>query len=123
MPRILVVDDESNARIIAGKHVSDMGYAVGFASNGWEALLSLDKDHADLIILDGIMPGMDGFTFLKILRSDRRRKDIPVIMATSRDPAQVKPQMGEQQVAAMLYKADPEFLAKLAVAVELILPR
>jgi hypothetical protein len=44
-------------------------------------------------------------------------------MATSRDPAQVKRQMGEQQVAAMLHKTDPQFLAKLTVAVGRLLPQ
>jgi CheY-like chemotaxis protein len=123
MQRILIVDDDDGVRIIVAKHLTDLGYAIAFAANGWEALLSLEKDRADLIILDGMMPGMDGFTLLRILRSDRRRKDIPVIMVTSRDPAEVKSLMGEQQVTAMLHKADKDFLPKLAVAVGRILPR
>jgi len=51
--------------MIIGKHLNDLGYSVAFAGNGWEGLLSLDKELPGLVILDGAMPGMDGQTFSK----------------------------------------------------------
>ena len=57
-------------------------YAIR-AANGWEALIKLDQNDVDLVLLDLSMPGMDGATLLRILRNDKRRRDIPVVLVTA----------------------------------------
>jgi phosphoserine phosphatase RsbU/P len=104
MNRILVVDDDSIFRLIVGTRLNDLGYVVSFATNGWEGLLSLDKQRSDLVIMDMVMPGMDGPTFLRILRNDVRRKGIPVIIVSSRDIADVKDSIGDNAVSGIIAK-------------------
>jgi len=84
MARILVVDDESDFRMMLGKVLAMEGHQVLFAGNGWEALLVLDGDGVDLCIVDLMMPGMDGTTLLKILRDASRHKALPVIVVSGR---------------------------------------
>ena len=59
------------------------GHTVVVAANGWEALLALDEAPVDLVLLDQMIPGMDGPTFLSILRNDQRRRATPVILVTA----------------------------------------
>jgi len=78
---ILVVDDEPPiVRLVRAKLSSD-GYAVITASGGEAALRNLDDERPDLIVLDLMMPGMDGFETLRRVRQDSQ---IPVIMLTAR---------------------------------------
>jgi CheY-like chemotaxis protein len=57
------------------------------ASNGQQALRMLGEHHPDLLLLDLIMPGMDGFQLLAAKRDDSALRDIPVIVISARDPA------------------------------------
>jgi two-component system KDP operon response regulator KdpE len=78
---ILVVDDEPPiVRLVRAKLSAD-GYSVITASNGEEALCHLEEERPDLIVLDLMMPGMDGFETLRRVRQDSQ---IPVIMLTAR---------------------------------------
>jgi CheY-like chemotaxis protein len=83
MSMVLVVDDEADARMMVGKFLSLSGHKALFASNGWEALLTLDSTQVDLVILDLLMPGMDGLTFLRILRQSDRTFNVPVMVVTA----------------------------------------
>ncbi len=83
MAVVLVVDDDADHCELISKVLTRQGHHVPCALNGWEALLVLDSSHIDLIILDLMMPGMDGATFLGIMRNDKRRKHIPVIAVTA----------------------------------------
>jgi two-component system KDP operon response regulator KdpE len=79
--RILVIDDELTVvRLVQATLLAD-GYAVVTASCGEEALPLLDEERLDLVILDLMMPGMDGF---ETLRRIRQRSTTPVIMLTAR---------------------------------------
>jgi CheY-like chemotaxis protein len=80
---VLVVDDDADHCELISKVLTRQGHHVACALNGWEALLVLDSSNVDLIILDLMMPGMDGATFLGIMRNDKRRKHIPVIAVTA----------------------------------------
>lgn len=85
--KILIIDDEplvvkSVARILEGN-----GYKVFTALNGNDGVSCARKHQPDLIILDIMMPVMDGFSTLKMLRQDLKTKDIGVIMFTTRDQA------------------------------------
>ena len=81
---ILVVDDERHIVRLVEVNLERSGYEVIAAYNGQEAVASAQAERPDMIILDVMMPRMDGFEALKELRSDSRTKDIPVIMLTAK---------------------------------------
>ncbi len=81
--KILLVDDEdSNLRLFT-KWLIPLGYDVELASNGEEAVRKVRESKPDLIILDIMMPVMDGFEACKILKEDPKTKNIPIIMVTA----------------------------------------
>lgn len=81
--RILVVDDEADLREMLEKLLTSRGYRVVTAANGAEAMEIVSKDKPDLVVLDVLMPVMNGREVLKRLKGDPKFSDIPVIMLTS----------------------------------------
>ena len=86
--RILIAEDEEHIAKLVGFKLEREGYEVQWAENGEIALRCLDTYTPDLIILDVMMPVMDGFTVLKHLKEDERYREIPVIMLTARGQEQ-----------------------------------
>jgi DNA-binding response OmpR family regulator len=83
MPKnILVVDDKANVRQLLSDYLNGQGYRVTAVSNGREALYAARHAVPDVILLDLMMPEMDGYTFL---REYRRERATPVIIITARD--------------------------------------
>ena len=80
--RILVIDDDAGIRRITQMLVEGMGHRVEAASDGMEGLEKL-KLGVDLVLLDVVMPGIDGFDVCRRIRQDLHGKDVPVIMVTS----------------------------------------
>jgi len=80
--KVLIVDDEEDVLRVVGRRLSDAGYAVIQASNGKEAILLAKKQQPNLIILDIIMPEMDGGEAAQILKSDPLTKNIPILFLT-----------------------------------------
>jgi len=103
---ILVVDDDADHCELISKLLARRGYHVTCALNGWEALLALDGAHVDLIILDLMMPGMDGATFLGIMRNDKRRSRIPVIAVTALTEGPLAARIRALDVKHVFRKAD-----------------
>src|SRR6267142_3900193 len=62
--RILVVEDDDGTREAVVMHLKGAGFVVNEAEDGWEALMMLDRESFDLVVLDMVMPGMNGQTFL-----------------------------------------------------------
>ncbi|MFA5100606.1 MAG: type II/IV secretion system protein [Candidatus Omnitrophota bacterium] len=83
-PRLLIADDEEDILKILEKRLTDSGYAVTKAVNGKEAVELAVKDQPDLIITDAMMPVMDGFEAVKMLRARLQTAGIPIIMLTAR---------------------------------------
>lgn len=83
--RILVVDDEPAVRVLLQDILGQTYYLVDTASGGEEALRKIEIDPPDAVILDLVMPDLDGFTVLKKLRETELFQDIPVIVLTSKD--------------------------------------
>ena len=83
--RVLVVEDSRVARIVLCKFLQDHGYAVLEAGNGSTALSQLAVEKPDLVILDLILPDIDGYEVFQRMKDDERTAKIPVIILTSRD--------------------------------------
>ena len=77
---ILVVDDDDSIRSLLQQELSDAGYLIEQAANGKQALESVRKNRPDLIILDIMMPEMNGFDVAAILKNDPQTMDIPIIV-------------------------------------------
>ena len=83
-PKILVVEDDANAREIMGRSLQQYDWTIVLAANGQQALNYLERTVPDLIILDLMMPGMDGFEFVEILRQTPEWSYIPIIIVTAK---------------------------------------
>ena len=83
MSRILVVDDDVKACELLKRFLGAKGYEVIIATNGLEALTMVRENPPQLVILDIFMPKVDGFHFCRLLKYDKRFKDIPVIIVTA----------------------------------------
>jgi DNA-binding response OmpR family regulator len=79
---ILVVDDEEPIRKLLKQELGEAGYQVKEAANGQEALLQIRRSKPDLVILDVLMPTMNGFNVAAILKNDPQTMDLPIIMLT-----------------------------------------
>ena len=80
--RILVVEDDEDSREVLDIVLSHEGFLVVTAAGGEEALASVAQERPDLILLDGRMPGMDGYEVAAKLKGDPATQDIPIIMIT-----------------------------------------
>ena len=77
---ILIVDDDDSIRSLLDQELGDAGYMIEQATNGKEALASIRNHKPDLIILDVMMPEMNGFDVAAILKNDPQTMDIPIIV-------------------------------------------
>jgi len=83
--RVLVVDDEPVAVDLLTQILQDEGYHVRGVYSGEEALRALDTSQQDIILLDLLMPEMDGFEVIQRVKANPRWKDIPIIVVTAKD--------------------------------------
>ena len=88
MFQIMVVEDNTNARRLMETVLHQHGYIPIPAHDGVEALQLMDEHHIDLIVLDIMMPRMDGYEFTRTLRENGC--EIPIIMVTAKEAAQDK---------------------------------
>lgn len=82
MFNILVVDDDKHTRMLLKAILQKANYTVATANNGQEALDTLDKKHIDLVVLDIMMPKMNGYEFTKIVR--KSNNSLPILMVTAK---------------------------------------
>lgn len=111
MFNILVVDDQAHIRRLYEYTLEKNGYKPYTAGDGAEALRLLENTHIDLVILDLMMPTMDGYTFLKTLRDNG--SSIPVLIITARDSA--------QDIRKSFLMGTDDFMVKPVDDVEMIL--
>ena len=83
-PSILVVDDEADGREIIRSHLAGKPVRLQMAANGREALACLAQEPQDLVVLDLIMPDLDGLSFLDRIRGDTRFQQVPVLVVTAK---------------------------------------
>jgi CheY-like chemotaxis protein len=84
MARILVVEDDPPTVALVKAVLEEAGHCVNKACNGAEALIEVNSRKPDLILLDVMMPVMNGFQTLHILKANPVTEDIPVVMLTAR---------------------------------------
>jgi two-component system, OmpR family, phosphate regulon response regulator PhoB len=106
MAKVLVVEDDPDSLEVVSMALQRSGHAVVAASNGWEGLLALDSHHVDVIVLDLMMPGMNGNAFLRIIRNDQRRRQLPVIILTALNGGDMFHSIADLGVQEWLLKAD-----------------
>jgi two-component system phosphate regulon response regulator PhoB len=83
-PRILVVDDEAAQREIIVYNLEAAGFEVMSADNGEDAVLMVQEEHPNLIVLDWMMPKLSGLEVCRQLRSNKETKAIPIILLSAR---------------------------------------
>ena len=117
--KVLVVDDQEDSRIFVKTVLSETGdFDVSEAENGDDALRQLNKEIPDLIILDVVMPGMNGMSLFHQLKQKDETRDVPVIMLTGiADDIGIK--FSAEGMEAKLGAAPAAFLEKPANPVEL----
>jgi DNA-binding response OmpR family regulator len=85
MTRILVVDDDLENREIVKLRLEQAGFEVQEAGNGEEGVNAAQENPPNIIVLDVMMPKLDGWQVCRVLKSDFRTKKIPIIMLTARN--------------------------------------
>lgn len=112
--RILAVDDDPTITKLVDKILSAQGYEVTTTSDGLEAMVQVKKNPPDLIILDIMMPEINGYDVCRTLKFDSPYKDIPILILTSRDQ-EIDPRIGQMMGIHYMQKPfKPEgFLAEI----------
>jgi len=115
---ILVIEDDSSVRTLLSKALAGKGYQVETSEDGLEGLTRLESLRPDLIIVDIMMPRLDGMTFVRAIKQHERTQPIPVIFLTAKnDP---KTMIQGINLGARFYVTKPfqidELLAKVQKA-------
>jgi len=113
MPRILLVDDESACRLPLARLLQIEGYEIVQAADGAEALQRLEESACDLVLLDLIMPGMDGITFIERARADIRLSGLPIFLLTAVHDSRVLARARSLGIQQYLFKGDVPFMRML----------
>ena len=116
--RILVVEDEVKAAEYLRKGLSESGYAVEVAHNGIDGQFLAQESEFDLVILDVMLPGLDGWQLLQIIR---RKSQVPVLFLTARDA--VEDRVKGLELGADDYLVKPFSYAELLARVRTLLRR
>jgi len=111
--RILIIDDEADIREATQMCLEITGeWEVVLASSGPEGLLKADKEKPDAILLDIMMPGMDGLTTMQRLRENSDTAAIPIILLTAKAQSSEQRQLSQLDIAAIITKPyDPYSLS------------
>src|SRR6202035_3467208 len=112
MPQIMVVDDDPDTVSILARHLQREGFVAIEAISGTECLRIVHKHRIDVILLDLMMPEMDGFQVCRALKQDPETAEIPVIMITARDDLDARAEGMRLGVSDFLAK--PVFRRQLA---------
>jgi two-component system phosphate regulon response regulator PhoB len=83
-PRVLLVDDEPSIVKMVGKRLETEGFQVSVAMDGQEALAKIQSEHPDLVILDLMLPKVNGYEVCTMMKQDTRHRQIPVVIFTAK---------------------------------------
>lgn len=118
-PLVLVVDDEDMTRKLLRLMLERDGYAIVEAEDGVRALEEIAKQQPDIVILDVMMPNMDGFTLCQMVRSQPQTADLPIIMLSAR--SQLEAVRAGIQAGANRYMTKPISKPELVQMIEELL--
>ena len=121
MARVLVIDDEAPIRLLCRVNLEAAGMETIEAEDGPSGLEAARSERPDVILLDVMMPGMDGWQVLEELLDDERTNDIPIIFLTAR--AEVRDQARGLELGGVDYITKPFSPVDLAPLVENLLER
>ncbi len=114
--RILVIEDDPSVRTLLSKSLSARGYDVTVARDGIEGLTQLEEARPDLLIVDIMMPRLDGMTFVRAVKGNESTGPIPVIFLTAKnDP---KSMIDGINVGAKFYVTKPFAIDDLVAKIE-----
>lgn len=119
--KVLVVDDSATARAFVKAALARLGLQVAEASSGPEALAILRAHPIDLVITDVVMPDMDGYELVRLIRKDPRTSTIPVLLLTSR--GDVADKVAGFEAGADDYVVKPFEPAEMEVRIQALLAR
>lgn len=118
-PKIMLIDDSSTNNLLYASILSDEGYEVVVCEEAKSALKSIQKEKPDLIILDLMMPGMDGFDLLTTMKTHSELANIPVIMLTANASEESEKRARSMGVKAFISK--PAGIKEITDAVKEVL--
>jgi CheY-like chemotaxis protein len=102
--RILIVEDDPDTREMLGRKLRTLGWTVSEAKNGRVALERVREHKPELILLDLMMPEMDGFEFAEELRQSEAWREIPIVVVSAKDISEEDQQRLNSQVGKILRK-------------------
>jgi DNA-binding response OmpR family regulator len=121
MPKILVVDDETDILMVVERRLQLAGYDVITASNGYDGLAAARSEGPDAIVLDLMLPGIDGQQICTMLKRDLRFRDVPIVILSAR--SQLKDVETSMQCGADAYVSKPFDYKVLLEQLEKLLAR
>ena len=105
--RILIADDEPNVRLLVSKILRSLGdFSLTEAANGKETLTAIDKEIPDLLILDLMMPEVDGFSVIDRLHSRKETSQIPIIVITAKELTRSEREFLKGRIQVLMQKGD-----------------
>ncbi|MBT3322374.1 MAG: response regulator, partial [Anaerolineae bacterium] len=119
--KILIIDDDLDTLRLVGLMLQKKGYEIAAANNGKQGLLKVAEDIPDLILLDVMMPEMDGYEVARRLRQDPQTENIPILMFTAK--SQLNDKVTGFEAGADDYLTKPTHPAELQAHVKALLAR
>ncbi|KAF5426629.1 MAG: response regulator [Candidatus Methanomarinus sp.] len=119
--KILIVDDEMSTLMPLKRSLESENYAVVEAYDGHEAIKKANEEIPDLIILDLMLPGMDGIEVCQHLKTDTQTEKIPIIMLTAKD--NINDKVEGLQIGAHDYVTKPFVLKELKARIKSVMLR
>jgi CheY-like chemotaxis protein len=121
-PKVLIVDDDPLMHMLYSRHLEIAGYRMLVAKNGQEAILLAAREFPQLIVMDILMPSMDGLSALRELRKGDETKNIPVLIVTATVAALAATKKETSNAGASGFLAKPFSPAQLLKEVRRLAP-
>jgi two-component system, OmpR family, alkaline phosphatase synthesis response regulator PhoP len=118
--RILIIDDDPHIRELLAINIAAAGFTIATAENGCAGLSAVRREKPDLIVLDIMMPGMDGYEVCKIIRDSADLQSTKILMLTAKDAARDK-MIGKEILRADEYLTKPFDIAELMAVIGALL--